>query len=208
MVRNDMKRKYYNWHEPEIGYIDIIELFLDSYIILDAGCGSGWVGKLLKKNKSDVTVIGLDIDIVGLRKAKNCEIPILSNTEHIPLKDNTIDGIVAKDLLEHSTHPHLIMLEFNRILKKRGMLYISVPDVKSKTFWDDYTHVRPYNKKSLVSLVEDTGFSINKLWYTGNFKGLGVLMSLLHLNKTPNIMKELAKIGINRQNIHIVANID
>lgn len=199
-----MKQKYYDWHSAEPYFMDIIEPFLKSDIVLDVGCGSGWVGESLKKFNDKVIVIGSDIDLVGLRQSKGNEEPILSDAKKMPFKNHTFDGIIAKDILEHSSETISIMIEFNRILKCDGCIYISVPDVKSKTFWDDYTHIRPYNKKSLTHLLEDTGFSIEKLWYNANWPGLGIFMRIFKINKLPFIIKLLATIGIRRQNIIVI----
>lgn len=198
-----MKQKYYGWHKAETGFMDIIEPFLDSNMVLDIGCGSGWVGKVLKEFNRDITVIGLDIDLVGLKEAKKEE-RILSSAEKLPFKDNTFDGIIAKDVLEHLLYPLKAVLEFNRVLKEDCRIYISVPDVKSKTFWNDYTHIRPFNKKSLTHLLEDAGFRIEKLWYSASWPGLGVIMRFLKINKTPLFIKFLAMMG-RRQNVNAVA---
>lgn len=199
-----MKQKYYDWHKAETGFVDTIEPFLDSKMVLDIGCGSGWVGKVLKEFNRDITIIGLDIDLIGLNEAKNEE-QILGSAEKLPFKDDVFDGIIAKDVLEHLLYPLGAVLEFNRALKEGCRIYISVPDVKSKTFWNDYTHIRPFNKRSLIHLLEDAGFRTERLWYSANIPGVGVIMRFLKINSTPSFVKFLARVGIRRQNINVVA---
>lgn len=200
-----MKLKYYDWHKNETGYMDIICHFLKSDLVLDVGCGTGWVGKCLRDLNQDTTIFGLDIDPIGLKEAKKKETPILGDANKLPFNNVTFDGIIAKDVIEHTLDALSMIQEFNRILKTGGKIYISVPDVKCKTFWDDYTHIRPFNKKSLIHLVEDGGLTVDKLWYSMSCPGLGVLMRILNMSKTPAVIKFLAAMGINRQNIHIVA---
>lgn len=200
-----MKQKYYCWHPAEQGFMSVITPFLNSNMVLDIGCGNGWVGKILKEYNKNVTILGLDNDLVALKEAKQSEEPILCDAKQLPFVDHAFDGIIAKDVLEHSFHVMSIMQECSRVLKKDGKMYISVPDTKSKTFWDDYTHIRPYTKISLTHLLEDTGFTIEKLWYNMSLPGLGIVMRLFNMNELPSFVKFIARLGIHRQNVIAVA---
>jgi hypothetical protein len=79
-----------------------------------------------------------------------------------------------KDLniqIEHLKNPDLMIREFSRLLKLKGKLYIEAPNARSIltpslrsgmtwNFFDDPTHVRPYSKGSLCSLLKSNGFKI------------------------------------------------
>jgi ubiquinone/menaquinone biosynthesis C-methylase UbiE len=199
-----MKKKYYDWHKNFKWNMDIIEPFLNCKSILDVGCGTGWVGSAIKEYNKQAFIVGLDIDKIGL-KLNNDEAVILGDSKKLPLKNNTFDGVIAKDILEHTLDPLFMMNEFNRVLKPGGVMYISVPHVNSKTFWDDYTHVKPYTKESITHLIEDSDLSIEKFWYTGSFKGLGLLMDIFNKKKLPELIKFFIKIGlIKKANIVII----
>jgi hypothetical protein len=53
------------------------------------------------------------------------------------------------------------MVEIRRVLKPSGICVLVVPSEHQLTrgFWNDYTHVRPYTKVSLVQLARLNGFS-------------------------------------------------
>lgn len=195
-----MKLKYYDWHTSLVGYYDIVENFTGAALVVDAGCGTGWVGECLKAASPGVEIVGLDLDTVGLKRVA-AEWPVQCDASRIPLRDRVADGIVALDILEHTGNPLAVMVEFHRILKAGGQLYISVPDARSSSVWDDYTHVRPFTRRSLVHLADDAGFSTEKLWYSGTYPGAGALMKALGINRTPWIFKALAAAGINRRSI-------
>lgn len=195
------KRNYYEWHKDETAFMDIIYPFLDQEIVLDIGCGTGWIGKRLKSICKKTIVIGLDVDLNALKIASYSEEVVSGDALKLPFNNETFDGIIAKDVIEHLINPFAAMMEFNRVLKTNGALYVSVPDVMCKTFWDDYSHIRPYNKKSLSHLAEDTGFIIDRIWYSASWPGLGIIMKTLRLINIPKVITCMAGLGIRRQNI-------
>jgi ubiquinone/menaquinone biosynthesis C-methylase UbiE len=201
-----MKQEYYSWHQEEPGFMDVVEPFLTAHTVLDLGCGSGWVGKKVREHNPPVRVVGLDIDRAGLTEAKDAELPVLGDAGRLPFRSGAFDGAVLKDLLEHSPDALRVMTEIHRVLKPGGTIYVSVPDVKSKTFWDDYTHIRPFNLRSLKSLLEDSGYSLQRTWYTSSWPGLGIAMRIAGVNRLPRIVRLLARLGIKRQNIVAVGH--
>jgi len=78
------------------------------------------------------------------------------NTEHIKadahslpmLEDESVDFVASSGTVEHLTNPLKALLEWKRILKKGGLMYMSVPYYK-KTF----DHRRTVT--SLAHLIED-----------------------------------------------------
>ncbi|MDI6708722.1 MAG: class I SAM-dependent methyltransferase [Candidatus Thermoplasmatota archaeon] len=88
---------------------------------------------------------------------------ILGNATKLPLKSETFDGLLAKDIIEHLLYPDSTMAELRRILKKGGKIIIETATPYYKHFWDDYTHIRPFTKKSLRSLLLNNDFSILKI---------------------------------------------
>jgi len=125
-------------------------------MILDAGCGSGWFGETLKEYLS-ATVIGVDLE-TPTRKF-NCEHFAVMDVRSLGFSES-IDLIIAKDILEHLSCPMSAMKEFARILKKNGRIIITVPSPQAPFLWDDYTHVRPFTKASLSKLLVDSGFEV------------------------------------------------
>jgi ubiquinone/menaquinone biosynthesis C-methylase UbiE len=108
-----------------------------------------------------------------------CEDTVKGTVESLPFKEGCFDGIIAKDVLEHFRYPQSVVSDFYRVSKNGKRIFISVPDLKSRTFWDDYTHLRPFTRKSIMHLLEDGGFHVDKIWYTSNISGIGILMRIL-----------------------------
>ena len=130
---------------------------------------------------------------------------IIGTIERLPFGDCIFDGVIAKDILEHLLYPKKAMGEINRVLPQGGLLIVTVPDIKAKTFWDDYTHIRPFTKTGLTNLITDSGFVIKDIFYTANIPGIGILMRILKISKTPKIIKYINNFGAFRQNIFVIA---
>jgi len=75
---------------------------LDSGVILDYGCGAGWLSKILEK--TGCNVIGTDINVELIKKAKEISPGmdfVVSHGEKLPFKDSTIDGLIGIAILHH-----------------------------------------------------------------------------------------------------------
>jgi SAM-dependent methyltransferase len=143
-------------------FVESLLKFVDNCsLILDAGCGSGWLGEKLKEHLS-ATVVAVDVEKENEK----------SGVEHFAVMDVTslgfsesFDLVIAKDILEHIANPMSAMKEFARILKKEGKIIITVPSPEAPFLWDDYTHVRPFTKASLCKLMVKSGFDVVLLRY-------------------------------------------
>ena len=108
--------------------------FKDNTIILDFGCGTGiYTRKFNPRN-----YIGMDTDNKRLKLAKK-ENPLytfklLMLKRGIELKNNSIDQILIMGVMHHIPDSSLrfYVKEFNRILKKDGIIFIIEPAL-SKT---------------------------------------------------------------------------
>lgn len=132
--------------------------------ILDMGCNNCKWAEIMGYTKHEY--IGMDINKKALKIAKSSGHDVIKyNLEEgkLPLKDNTFDIIIARDVLEHIYSFIDITKEINRVLKLNGKLFVSVPAEFSFILWDDYTHKRAFSVKGITSLLQDCGFHINSL---------------------------------------------
>lgn len=96
--------------------------------VLDAGCGSGIYSKILAKNGAKV--YGLDISEKMINLAadycKDYKIEFRQGSiDKIPYKNNKFDIIVASLVVHYLKKPEKAFKEFNRVLKKGGILVFS-----------------------------------------------------------------------------------
>ena len=102
----------------------------DSNWILDVGTGNGWLAKnLIPKGKK---VISMDIsDINPLRSLKNTPSPnhfgLVADAFELPIKKESIDCIVASEIIEHLSDPGIFIKELYNAIKPGGRIIITTP---------------------------------------------------------------------------------
>lgn len=142
----------------------------DGIKVLDIGCGSGYTLMVLKEIYPDMEAFG--VDIVKTENLPDfitfCEID--AEKDNLPFEDNFFDFVICRGVIEHLKEPINLFKEAYRVLKKGGTIHIQTENfttiflpspsfIKCGTnFWDDYTHLRPYTKKSLKRLLELANF--------------------------------------------------
>lgn len=118
---------------------NILKFFLQSgkkyHNVLDIGGGLGLFSLNFKLNfpKSDIFILDYSLH-EGVKEilTKNPTLRIndyikADIQEETPFPDNSFDLIFALDILEHVENPSIAIDEILRILKKNGLLFISVP---------------------------------------------------------------------------------
>ncbi|OGJ56332.1 hypothetical protein A3D88_01580 [Candidatus Peribacteria bacterium RIFCSPHIGHO2_02_FULL_52_16] len=92
---------------------------------------------------------------------------IVGSAEAIPLGDNSIDGIICTQMLEHVPHPTKALSEMHRILHSGGRLLLTVPQ------WNEL-HEEPhdyyrYTNFGLTVLCQEAGFAIEEMQQRGRY---------------------------------------
>ena len=170
-------------------YNNLINLEVYKHIIensecLDVGCWNGNLGYKLIKDKNCV-VDGIDINKEGLLKAKQrgyrhtYNINFNNDKWSISSINKNYDYIIFSDVLEHLIDPSRTLLNLKTKLKSNGRAVISIPNsvfmlqrieyllgkfTYNVGFSPDYTHVRFFTKKSIISLVENSGYKITNVY--------------------------------------------
>lgn len=101
---------------------------------VDLGCGDGSDLSIVKKYYPEAELYGIDFGLWNADKLKALGIrPLVVNIEKdkFPFEDESVDFIIANQILEHTKEIFWINHEIFRCLKPGGILYIGVPNVLS-----------------------------------------------------------------------------
>jgi len=118
--------------------------------------GSGRCDFLNEFQKAGFHCEGLDRDVSSINNEYGLQVKKCDITKEIfPYDDNSFDIIYHKSVIEHMYDPTHFMEESYRILKPKGKHIILTPDWRTqwKSFYDDFTHCRPYNMMALHDLL-------------------------------------------------------
>lgn len=147
--------------------------------ILDIGSALGVNSIGLKESGYKLTALEIDPKLVAQFKKNEAtkDIPIFNgDATKMSFKDNSFDGAVLIEVIEHVPDTKSLLSEINRVLKKGGQLCIGVPtgytDKVYQSLHKDYprntTHVHVFKKQQSVGKLEQAGFEVKKI-QTKNF---------------------------------------
>jgi len=176
-------------------------------LVLDLGCSPGHNTQILLKLGFEV--VGIDLNELYLKKYNPKWLDLfnltISNIERsdLPFKDETFDYIVFTEVLEHIAikDPIIIFKEIRRILKPRGIIYLSTPNVANisnqisllfnqNIFWSPEIfygsldrHNREYVSGEVKNLLRESGFNSIEIGYFNAHSNWN--------SKTPDFFKPL-----------------
>jgi SAM-dependent methyltransferase len=135
--------------------------------ILDLGCGPGYFLDYMKEQGyTDLTGVSLspgDIKICEEKghTVKKYDMSFLPQSEGY--YDESVDFIFLRHSLEHSPYPIFSLMEYNRVLKQYGKMYIEVPAPDCERMHEhNLNHYSIMGHNQLGALIERTGFNIDK----------------------------------------------
>jgi methionine biosynthesis protein MetW len=160
------------------------KIFRKGESVLDLACGNGdsslQIAKLTQKEVS-----GLDISKVAVDEAnkKGIKAKVANVEDVLPFKTGEFDTVFWGDNIEHIFFPEKAIAEIRRILKPRGRLIISTPNMaywryrvgylltgripdtefNGKPPWA-WSHIRFFNIKILNSFLNANGFKMVRIW--------------------------------------------
>jgi SAM-dependent methyltransferase len=176
--------------------------------ILDIGPGRCWFTR-----QAPERIVGLDVEpgLVAHYAAQGLNMHVGSVTD-IPFRTGHFAGVFCCWLFEHLQEPDVALTEIRRILAQGGYVCLIVPSARTvaSTFYDDYTHIRPYTTSSLTQLAGVAGFDrvrIGPLFWT---RGAGLLTARVGRARVVRALRLLDSAGrhlglANRNNLVLEA---
>ena len=142
--------------------------------IIEIGCSSGFVLKLLRQSFPSSMIVGADY-VGGPLQALASELPDLPllqfDLTNCPLPDSSFDIVVLLNVLEHIQDDNKALRHVSRILKPGGTAVIEVP--AGPNLYDVYDkqlqHFRRYRLQDLVRQVEAAGMTVIEKSHLGFF---------------------------------------
>lgn len=107
----------------------------DAGCLVDIGGFDGYISANIAKGYKNLKIIVIDLDIQGLKKAKNNGLKTFcASALNLPIKDTSVEAVLCFDILEHVEEDERIFQEVFRILKPGGKFFITTPFENGVTF--------------------------------------------------------------------------
>jgi 2-polyprenyl-3-methyl-5-hydroxy-6-metoxy-1,4-benzoquinol methylase len=152
--------------------------FRNERIILDLGCRSGHIDKIIRDFFPTASIIGVDLDLQSLKLAMHSiHHAVVADIRKIPLGDSIADLAVCLEVIEHipETDVPATLKKMGKLIKADGHLLLSTPNRDSPTYifekilhmvvgrqykGGDPTHTIVYNRKKITELLQANDFKV------------------------------------------------
>jgi SAM-dependent methyltransferase len=149
-------------------------------VLLDFGCADGYFTRRLADAVAGVRAIGFDLvnhDAWEVARSEN--VRFFSGTPPTALGPASVDAIFCSQVLEHVPDPSAVALEFQRVLKPGGRVWLATPnsyDHTARVFHGLQRHIdsveghlRHFSAAEIKRLFSPAGFEINAVRYDTYF---------------------------------------
>jgi O-antigen chain-terminating methyltransferase len=143
-----------------------VESFQGLEDVLDIGCGRGEFLALLRE--ADIKARGVDSDLDMVLYCQDQGLDVVREdafTYLEALPDEALGGIFAAQVIEHLPPSRIIELVglCHRKLRSAGVLILETPNpsciaIFARSFYIDFSHIRPIHPDAMKTLFESTGF--------------------------------------------------
>lgn len=145
--------------------------------VLELGCSTGYISRLLKQ--LGCSVVGIELDAAAAQLAAGiCDqvfVADLNGNTWSQRIEGQFDVVLMGDVLEHLVHPDQVLRSARPFLLPGGEIVVSLPNVvhwsqRIKTLFGhfnyqpigllDHTHLRFFTARSARALIENSGYRI------------------------------------------------
>lgn len=142
--------------------------------ILDIGCGTGALLRMIQDKRNDARLFGVDLSeqMIRVAKAKLGERADLkvSDSETLPFPNEAFDLVMCTFSFHHYPNPGAVLQEMRRVLVPGGRLILADPTgpmllrqlVNFIYLFTKDGSVRVYSKREMKALLETAGLEVAK----------------------------------------------
>jgi len=175
----DYKKGYYLGEDEKERIKIILDWAGKGNKILDLGSYDGFIASKIKRQGNDILCMEANKKLISKIKNRGLGVSICDLEKKIPVKSESMDIIIAGEIIEHLVNTDLFISEIYRILKKGGILILTTPNVNSldrrimtlfgkNAFFEasfsfpknSSGHLRFFNKPLLINFLRKNKFKI------------------------------------------------
>lgn len=96
-------------------------------VVADVGCGRGGPAKIWCESYPDTSMVGIDVNHLGLAEARHMDFAINALSTSLPLANDSMDRVLALESAQHFSPLSAFVSEAARVLKPGGILCMAIP---------------------------------------------------------------------------------
>jgi SAM-dependent methyltransferase len=147
---------------------------LPAGLLLNLGAGS------TRFDDGDRRAVGVDID----RFFRPDGIGAAADAAALPFRDESFDGALLKDVIEHVADPIGVASEVARVCRPGARILVTTPRAIARAVWADPTHIRGFTASALVTVLDKAGWEpLGEPRRIGGLPGAGRLGLEAHLER-------------------------
>jgi len=173
---NDAKAKEFM---SDLRIVKTLSMVGTNKTVLDIGCFTGDIALAIKQKGNKVFGLDCKSEFIKMTQAKGIPAKLTNLEKKFPIKNESIDLIVAGEIIEHIYYTERFLRECHRILKKDGEILITTPNVNWLSFrlqmllgktlpysiesgveLDFPGHCRYYTVESILQTLKKFGFKV------------------------------------------------
>lgn len=142
--------------------------------ILDYGCGVGTIDYYLASIGHKVTGTDISENVLNMCRRSANAIGVLKSTKFVKINSKIVskfDIVICSEVLEHVSDDLGLLKRLSTLLKRHGLLVISVPSINAPLYKLNLAnnfdlkvgHLRRYGVSQLIQLLEDLNMKIMKV---------------------------------------------
>jgi len=148
---------------------------LNTESILEVGSGYGFFLEELTKQKVFRRVVGTEASASLFERSQNKEYNVYKGLlEHLEFNE-TFDFVASFEVIEHVFNPRNFLNKINSLLNGKGILLLSFPNydgfdigmLREHSSAVDHEHLNYFNEKSILMLLEETGYNPLEVYTPG-----------------------------------------
>ena len=128
---------------------------------LDIGAAGGGNTRVLREHGWDAVALEYGSDGAEVAHGRGLA-TLRGDATRLPLADDSLDLVMAFDLLEHLDDDAAAVAEVRRVLKPTGTYLVAVP--ADPKLWSEHDeavdHVRRYTREGVLDLLDHGGFDV------------------------------------------------
>lgn len=138
-------------------YEDTLTSYIHSTLVwLDLGCGHNLLPPWRSDKEKELTtsckmLVGLDYDMISLKKHTTIHYKMRGDSSSLPFQDNTFDLVTSNMVLEHFNNVEMQFQEISRILKPKGVFIFHTPNARGYTTF--LAHLVPESLKNFIVYI-------------------------------------------------------